>query len=66
MPVVLTVYGGLGLGLALNPIESQGRCHTPPPIGGAGVPDEHNEAIPTYIVINTHTHTHLQMLHSSR
>ena len=70
MPVVLSVYGGLGLGLALNPTPNPYRkpramSYPPLPICGAGVPDEHNKAIPTHNVINTHTHTHLQMLHSS-
>ena len=59
MPVVLSVYGGLGLGLALNPTPNPYRKPqvSKAPISGAGVPDEHNEAIPNHNVINTHTHT---------
>ena len=64
MPVVLSVYRGFGLGLALNPTPNPYRkprvmsYFSPTTICGAGVPDEHNEAIPTYHhVINTHTLT---------
>ena len=44
MPVVLSMYGGLGLGLALNPTPNTYQKPRAPLYPGAGVTDEHNKA----------------------
>ena len=47
-----------------NPPEPQNKRNLT--FCGAGVPDEHNDANPTHNVMNTQTHTHWQVLYSSR